>query len=188
MWDPPERLCDVPECAAKSRAYGYCASHADRFRRHGDPLWMPMTDSERFDSKIDRQTEPSSHRPDLGSCWVWTGSTIGYGYGRFPIGGKTVLAHRWAWVQANGPIPDGLELDHLCRVTRCVRPSHLEPVTCQENIRRARVLITHCPQGHPYDEANTYRDSRGGRSCRACQAERARQRKRALRGSSEKCL
>lgn len=81
-----------------------------------------------------------------------------------------VPAYRFAYEFLVGPIPDGLELDHLCRVRLCVNPAHLEPVTHAENNKRAGVAKTHCKWGHPYNEANTYRrrDRPGNRQCRVC--------------------
>jgi len=82
-------------------------------------------------------------------CWEWTGFLVeGYGcYGN----GKTRLAHRLAYISEVGDIPDGLVLDHLCRNTKCVRPSHLEPVTSAENTRRSPFANKkNCPRGHPY--------------------------------------
>lgn len=113
------------------------------------------------------------------ACWLWTGSQNGTGYGSFhirlPNGGRTMaLAHRWAYEHEVGPIPEGLTLDHLCRVPLCVRVTHLEPVTNAENIRRGdggahHRAKTHCPQGHPYDAENTYiYPSNGRRGCRIC--------------------
>ena len=141
----------------------------------------------RFWARVDR-TE---------TCWLWTGKPEAHGYGRLSIGrvdGKPVRmqAHRFAYELTVGPVPDGMVLDHLCRVRLCVNPEHLEPVTVQENNRRglARILNrenhqtakTHCPQGHPYDEANTYVDPDGGRRCRACHRERMRHRGAGLAG------
>lgn len=106
-----------------------------------------------------------------GGCLLWTGQIDKAGYGR--RGGR--LAHRLVYEMEVGPVPDALPLDHLCRVTRCVNPLHLEPVSQRENLLRSPLTFqgrnarkTHCPQGHPYDEANTYRPPRGGRICRAC--------------------
>lgn len=69
-------------------------------------------------------------------CWTWTAALADTGYGRFRTPGRTVFAHRWAYEQVIGPIPDGLQLDHLCRNTRCVNPWHLDPVTGRVNVRR----------------------------------------------------
>jgi HNH endonuclease len=74
---------------------------------------------------------------DPGGCWLWTGQVNESGYGHFRRrDGRTVKAHRFAYETARGPIPEGLTLDHLCGRPRCVRPTHLEPVTNAENLRR----------------------------------------------------
>lgn len=108
-----------------------------------------------------------------GPCDIWTGSLDKDGYGRIKRNGMTYRAHRIAYEEAKGPIPDGLQLDHLCRVRNCINPDHLEAVTCQENIRRgelgaAQRARTHCPQNHPYSGDNLYIDPRGDRQCRIC--------------------
>ena len=114
------------------------------------------------------------------SCWLWTAGKNGVGYGSYAAQGQDWGAHRLAYEDAKGPIPEGFEIDHLCRVRNCVNPEHLEAVTKLENMRRGRFFnhkreITHCPQGHPYDLINTYWRKSGGRGCRACN--RLRQRK-----------
>lgn len=102
------------------------------------------------------------------NCWLWTGGTNGT-YGRFFDGAKQVYAHRFAYEMENGPIPDGFQLDHLCRTPLCVRPDHLEPVTNRENHHRGvKAQQTHCLRGHLFDEANTIIRSNGTRRCRAC--------------------
>ena len=96
------------------------------------------------------------------------------GYGQFWDGTRLVRAHRFAYEQIVGPIPDGLQLDHLCRVRSCVNPAHLEPVTCQVNLLRGtgasarNAIKTHCPQGHAYGDFNTYIRPEGWRRCREC--------------------
>lgn len=104
-------------------------------------------------------------------CWEWGGALSKRGYGNFMVrAGKTDGAHRVAYELLVGPIPEGLHLDHLCRNRACVRPEHLEPVTCGENLRRgSRATATHCPQGHPYSGSNLYvRPDRPGRDCKEC--------------------
>lgn len=107
-------------------------------------------------------------------CWEWTGSHNGQGYGRFYLDGKKVYTHRYAYEQTNGPIPDGLVIDHLCRNPKCCNPEHLEPVTVSENALRGltgkteRRLKTHCKRGHEYNTENTAIRA-GKRFCRACQ-------------------
>lgn len=118
------------------------------------------------------------------TCWLWLGAIHHTGYGQFWFEGCAVFAHRWAYEQWVGPIPDGLELDHKCRIRHCVRPAHLEPVTNHENIRRGRSgqhqsAKTHCPAEHPYSGDNLYLNpTTGKRECRACNAERTRQYRR----------
>lgn len=112
-------------------------------------------------------------------CWIWTGAKTGHGYGKILTFRSIRVAHRVLYEALVGPVPDGMELDHLCRTPACVRPDHLEPVTHSVNISRA-VSKTHCPQGHPYDSANTYLYERAGgvmRLCKRCQYDRNKQRR-----------
>jgi len=130
------------------------------------------TEENRFVRKIVRQAS---------GCWLWSGSLDEKGYGYFRLAGpettaKNVRAHRWAWQRINGPVPAGLELDHKCRNRNCVRPSHIEPVTHLENMRRGRwAMTTHCVNGHPLSGDNLRVDRRRGqRCCRACEKLRVR--------------
>lgn len=115
------------------------------------------------------------------TCWLWTGAKTGSGgYGVIRLGDTLVRAHRFAYEAMVGPIPDGLVLDHLCRVRACVNPGHLEPVTTQENVLRgegpaaSRAKQTACKYGHPFDEANTRITKLGQRRCRVCHQDHKR--------------
>lgn len=120
---------------------------------------------------------------DVGLCWEWTASTI-EGYGQFWSGSKRMLAHRYCWELLVGPIPKGLQIDHLCRNPLCVNPDHLEPVTSQVNTLRGNNFSahearrTHCPKGHEYALVEIY----GGRAHRRCiECRKARDRARSSR-------
>lgn len=139
---------------------------------------------QRFEAKFTRATK---------GCWEWIAAIDPSGYGRFSVKlGPTrkdyrmKLAHRVSYETYSGPIPAGLDLDHLCRNRRCVNPDHLEPVTRSENLRRSPLMgnaslsKTHCPRGHEYSAENTRVTKSDSRSCRSC--ERARNREKARAG------
>lgn len=109
-----------------------------------------------------------------GGCWEWTASKTAGGYGRYSVGYATFLAHRYAYQVVVGPIPGGLQLDHLCRNRACVNPAHLEPVTARQNTLRGQSPAslnstkTHCQRGHALVEGNIYHKLSNGRPCRQC--------------------
>ena len=133
-----------------------------------------VTVLDRFWAKVDDSAGPDG-------CWPWTAAINPNGYGRFSTKGRggLVYVHVFAYELATTErVPDGLEIDHRCRNRACCNAQHLEAVTHAENMRRGEPASrTHCPQGHAYDEANTYR-WRGSRKCRRCHRDVARRARR----------
>ena len=166
--NPAAARCAVAECERRDlKAFGLCRMHYTRLRRHGstaDPLRgrldfrrepHPPTSVERFWQKV--EPEPNT------GCWLWIGNANKLGYGRF----EKAPAHRFLWELQHGPVPAGLELDHLCCTPSCVNPNHLEAVPHRENSRRA-LLRTHCARGHELRDDTVYVRPNGSRRCREC--------------------
>lgn len=114
----------------------------------------------------------------VGDCWEWQGTKQAE-YGLFREDGKNVLAYRWSYAFFGGVVPEGLQLDHLCRNRSCVNPAHLEPVTPRDNTLRGtgpaakNAQKTHCKWGHPLSGDNLYVIIRKGtpnprRACKTC--------------------
>lgn len=147
---------------------------------------IPTADRVAFgDSRLsDRFWDKARTNSETG-CWEWRGQLTKKGYGVIKFDRRMRRAHRLAYEALIGQVPNGLVLDHLCRVRHCVNPTHLDPVTPAENTRRGVINVgrkgvalkprTHCPQGHPYDEANTATSHSGKRRCRACTRTRKQQ-------------
>lgn len=140
---------------------------------------------QRFLDKI----EYAEHSDD--DCWYWSSAVNKFGYGAFWLDGKTVRAHRYSYEMIKGKIPDGLQLDHLCRNRLCVNPEHLEVVSLTENIKRGLTgkinhhssKKTHCPKGHEYTEDNIKRIKNNNRNCLTCHREWNKEYMRKKRGS-----
>lgn len=127
------------------------------------------------------------------ACWYWDGGYTPAGYGQLRLPSrKHKLAHRLAYELLVGPIPEGLQLDHLCRIRGCVNPEHLRVVTSRENLLApgARTLAalnsakTSCPRGHAYNDENTYVDVTGRRHCKSCNRDVNRENQRRKRNSA----
>ncbi len=101
---------------------------------------------------------------ELYGCWVWTAVKNKGGYGQFWDGKRQVLSYRWSYERARGPVPNGLQLDHLCRNPSCIRPDHLEAVTQQVNSKRGVHPWKKCPHGDSYKYAKS-------RVCRVCNSQ-----------------
>lgn len=114
------------------------------------------------------------------TCWWWTGQQNGHGYGLIRVGRRKLMAHRVVYEMRVGAIPNGFQLDHLCRNRACVNPTHLEPVIPRTNVLRGvghsavNASKTHCIHGHKFTAENTYIDPRGYRACRTCAREAQR--------------
>lgn len=141
-----------------------------------------MDDVQRFLAKIDFGPV-KGHRTRRGLCWEWQAGKTSDGYGVFnvEIDGVWIAlrAHRVVYELFIGPIPEGLDIDHLCRNRACSNPDHMEPVTRGENTLRSPLTPsannarkTHCLNGHEFTPENTFRQwGKGGRGCRACKRE-----------------
>ena len=137
----------------------------------------------------DYRNQPRSFAPDVpliervlrrserveSGCWLYQGSLDSGGYSCLRIGQRNDRGHRITWQAANGEIPEGKHIDHLCRIRSCVNPEHLEPVTVRENTFMRALWVgdlpkqTHCPNGHEMTPENIYhRPDNGSRQCRAC--------------------
>lgn len=158
-----------------SRPFSYRNIYKGRFMRLCKVCGAP-SGAEHYCSTLCRL---SSKTEVDGDCWIWRGAVNDHGYPYVKVAGKAVRAHRLAYQDFAGDIPLGLELDHTCKIRRCINPAHLEPVTKLVNLRRGdshkhggggrfQAAKTHCPRGHPYSKENTKVTKSGGRACREC--------------------
>lgn len=173
-----KRKCWRDGCSDTADKWGMCTAH---YQRHVK-LYRPEratkvtgTNEERFYFYL--------HKGAEGGCWIWGGALNDGGYGVFRLSGSDgamTRVHRFAYELLVGPIPEGLELDHTCRIHPCANPAHLEPTTQKVNTLRGVSPMAEnarkkkCPQGHLYDEANTYVGADGHRQCLTCRTEEGR--------------
>lgn len=179
-----KRTCSLDGCEKPVKGRGWCNTHYVQWWSRGgkQPEVIERDPAVRMMPLI-------LIAPD--GCWLWTGCiNPRSGYGHYTVQGKTWKAHRFVYTALVGPIPDGLTLDHLCRVRACVNPDHLEPVTPRENTLRSPIAPaainarqTHCRRGHPYAGTNLVPAGKGGlsRGCRTCRNEQERIRRARLR-------
>lgn len=169
-----ELRCSMERCDKPHEARGLCAMHYQRWRASGSAIRSAPTMEDRLWAKVDRSGGQDS-------CWPWLAATVSGNYGYFWADGMMRRAHRITYELLVGPIPDGLDLDHLCRNPNCVNPAHLEPVTHRTNVLRgvssfaAKAKQATCAHGHPYTPETTgLRD--GTRFCLTCRREYDRRR------------
>ena len=125
-------MCSVESCERKTYARGWCKSHYERWRKHGDPLAGRKLRAYYMDPEgaFLARTEPIVGEP---AHIIWTGATNSKGYGSLTVNGRKMLAHRYAWQRVNGPIPDGMVVDHTCHTPACVLPDHLRLASPAQN-------------------------------------------------------
>lgn len=126
----PTRKCSFPGCEKPHYGKGLCKGHWNQQRKGQElrplqPSSQGLTLEQRFWAKVRRTDD----------CWLWAASTNNHGYGRISVDGRYRLAHRVSWEFVNGPIPDGLDLDHRCGNRACVNPGHLRPTTRSQNMQ-----------------------------------------------------
>lgn len=162
--------CSIQLCTRPSKARGWCNSHYKRWSLYGDPLGKPkkQTVAERFWDHVDQFSDPNG-------CWNWLGNVNTTGYGRFGVGKKIHLAHRFSYQLANHSEPGSMQVDHVCHNRRCVKPAHLRLVTNKQNTEnrqysksrgvsktktgRWAVMVTHNYRVHYVGTFDDYEDA-----------------------------
>ncbi len=162
--------CSLVDCNGQVNSRGWCSKHYWRWRKYGDPLQLrqPVDVLDLIMRRVEKQAD----------CWIFTGHLLkGYGQIHSVQLGGTRLVHVVVYERLVGSVPDGLELDHLCRTPACCNPAHLEPVTHAENVARGRFLevvaerrntMTHCKNGHERVPENIRITKTGARRCLPC--------------------
>lgn len=158
-------FCSVEGCNQSHYTHGVCRNHAYRLNRYGDPLGRPArpSEEERFLSHTRRSEN---------GCLEWT-AVKPNGYGLFKMANrKMIQAHRWAYQNWVGPIPEGHHIHHLCENKACVEIVHLEPRNPSEHLKHHNPRLECCKRGHPFDPDNTIikvrADGRVVHVCRIC--------------------
>lgn len=184
-----DRMCSKG-CGVKAVARGLCGTHWMSWRRAQGDAFISLRGNPvaRFWEKVDKRG------PD--DCWPWLGYVEPSGYGHFQAtyqGVRFTKSHRFGYHIASGPVPEGLDLDHVCHTRdeecragddcphrRCCNPAHLEPVTERVNILRSttgsavNARKTHCIHGHPFAGDNLRITKQGTRLCMECRRARGR--------------
>lgn len=170
------RVCTIDGCGKAHFGRGLCKMHHSRLRRFG-----VLTASTDRGASPEEKFWARANPTDGGRCWLWSGTiNVISGYGYLTVNGRSTLAHRFAYELLVGPIPEGLHVDHVyargCRSRHCVNPAHLEPVTQDENNRRAAEANrrTHCLHGHEMTPENTGSNGAGRTLCKQCNRDKAR--------------
>ena len=147
------RTCSIDGCEKPHDARGWCRKHYQRWQKHGDPLAGNTKYTDPEEAFLAR-TEPIVGEP---AHIIWTGATDSKGYGSLTVNGRTMKAHRYAWERENGPIPDGMEVDHICWQRSCVNPGHLRLATRSQN----NAYLSGARKGRVHDlPRGVYRDGR----------------------------
>jgi len=171
------KICRIEGCGCPVNARQLCNRHYARLHRRGTVELTTLPFEQRFWARVQKGD----------GCWLWTGSCTSEGYGQVQRDRTFLLAHRVAYELLRGPVPDGLTIDHVCRVRNCVNPAHLEPVSSRINILRGDGLTAVnsrkdcCIRGHLLAGDNLRITPRGARACRACHRELGRERNRRRR-------
>lgn len=136
--------CTVEGCDLPHVSHGLCSKHRARVEAHGttdEP--HKATTYERLMSKVDQQGPVPAHAPELGACWIWTGSISASGYGSFWSGPdlRVQLTHRWMYRHVHGIEDPNHVIDHRCFRKNCVNPDHLREITFKQNVENQSALL-----------------------------------------------
>lgn len=134
--------CQVEGCEGRHYARGWCSKHYQRWRLHGDPLYIGSV------VQGDRRLAFFNKVEQSDCCWLWKGGKNQYGYGLFWNGSRQMYVHRFSYEIHHGPIPPGMVVNHLCLTKSCVRPDHLELLSQGDNSRHWHALAREALRGY----------------------------------------